>query len=292
MALTIDHRQMPEREKKKLPDVRELQKIPEPPEGQEIFMLPEPQMDWAEGVVKEGIVLNGVPVLALRRPGNRRDAALLHIHGGGFNGGSPVSAYRLMDAVCRRFGMDSFSVEYTLAPHARAPVQLEQCVAAYRGLLAAGYENVIVAGESAGANLSVVLGLALKDLGVKLPLCIVASSCVADFSGRIDRDGGPMKDITGEYAGELALTDWRISPIYGDFSAYPPLLLQAGELENLKADSLYLAGLLETKDCDCTLSLWENAFHAFGIDPGDTWVHREALGQILDFIEIKALAQR
>ena len=284
MSLTIDNRRLPDELRAQMKN-RRPPAPPKPPEGQEIFSLPEPDLEWLPELIRGEEAVNGIPVYAARFPEPRKDYVFLHIHGGGFTGGNAVSAYCLMDRLTREHRLDCWSVLYTLVPKAFAPAQLEECLAVYRGLLEMGYERVILAGESAGANLCIALTLELKRLGLPLPRTVVASSPPLDFSGYLQRDdGGHEKELGDVIRGELAADDWRVSPLFGDFAGFPPLLLQAGELETLKYDSIALGEKLKDTDCDCTLSVWEGGMHAFGIDPGDSWIHLEARQQILDFI--------
>ena len=292
MSLTLDHRTLPEEQRAILKDHRPPAP-PKPPEGQEIFALPEPDIDWLPGLRRAETEIGGVPVYSACFGKGRRDYVFLHIHGGGFTGGNQVSAYSLIDRLSREFGLDSYSVLYTLVPKAFAPTQLTECLAVYRGLLDMGYERIILGGESAGANLSIALTLELIKLGLRLPELVISSSAPLDFSGVIDRgetDQGHEAKVGGFYAGDVPVTDSRVSPYLGDFEGFPPLLLQAGELETLHFDSEALAEKLKDADCDCTLSVWEGGTHAFGIDPGEDWIHQNARQQIIDFIRAKCPA--
>lgn len=287
MALTLDHRALPEELREKMKHGKRPEP-PKPPEGQEIFCLPEPQLQWLPELRRTEQELGGVPVYSACFDGPRKDYVFFHIHGGGFCGGNQVSAYCLMDRLSRQWRIDSYSVLYSLVPKAFAPTQVEQCLQAYRGLLERGYEKVILAGESAGANLAIALTLELKRLGLPLPEVVISASAPLDFTGNLDRgesDQGHEEELGDLYRAELSAADPRVSPYYGDFDGFPPLLLQAGELETLRYDSEALAEKLRDADCDCTLSIWEGGEHAFGIDPGDSWIHLQARQQILDFIK-------
>ena len=287
MSLIVDNRTLPEEIRAELKD-HGPPAPPKPPEGQEVFSLPEPDIDWLPELVRKEEAVNGTAVFSARFPEPRMDYVFLHIHGGGFTGGNPVSAYCLIDRLTREHGLDCFSVIYTLVPKAAAPTQLMECLAVYEGLLEMGYERIILAGESAGANLSIALTLELKRRGLPLPQVVIASSPPLDFSGYLQRgDDGHEEKLGAVIRGELAADDWRVSPLFGDFRGFPPLLLQAGELETLRYDSIALGEKLKDTDCDCTLSVWEGGMHAFGIDPGDSWVHLNARQQILDFIRAK-----
>ncbi len=297
MPVVIDHRSLPPEEREEILATVPPSMAPPPvKDGEEPppFELPEPEINWPEGVQKETLELGGVPGICFRWPERRSETALLHIHGGGFTGGTPAPGYRLMHAMLTRFGVDGYSVEYTLAPKAKAPAQLNECLAFYNGLLDLGYRRILLAGESAGGNLVICLGLKLKDIGAVSPGAVAAASPVVDFTGKVVRLGapddplaGPTDSIARMYIGDGRLDDPYVSPLYGGFNGYPPLLLQCGSEEGLKYDSMALAEVVDKTDCDCTFSIWEGAGHAFGIDPGEHYFNRAGMEQIVGFFAEK-----
>ncbi|RDW93467.1 uncharacterized protein DSM5745_00789 [Aspergillus mulundensis] len=97
------------------------------------------------------------------RISGRRRVVMLWIHGGAYCVGDEFaglgSLLRLAElATDRGIDLDIFSLEYTLAPEARFPVQQQQAVSAYRFLLEQQQvdpECIIVGGESAGGHLAI-----------------------------------------------------------------------------------------------------------------------------------------
>jgi len=59
------------------------------------------------------------------------------------------------------------------------------------------------------------------------------------------------------------LTDPYASPLFGDYSGMPPLLLQAGDAEVLLDDSTRLATYAAEQGCDVTLEIWDGMPHVF-----------------------------
>ena len=55
------------------------------------------------------------------------------------------------------------------------------------------------------------------------------------------------------------------SPIYGDLSGLPPLLLQVGERETLLDDSTRLAERAKEAGVDVTLEVWDEMIHVWQI---------------------------
>jgi acetyl esterase len=107
----------------------------------------------------------------------RADAPLiLYFHGGGF----VIGSYRHVDRVTRslasRGGGVVVSIDYALAPERPYPAGLEDCEAAFEWLAARAAEyggspdRIVLAGESAGGNLSAVLSQKRRDEGKGMPL--------------------------------------------------------------------------------------------------------------------------
>jgi acetyl esterase len=110
--------------------------------------------------------------IALRRyRGNRaRNAAIvLYLHGGGFTLGSLESHHDICLGLCNEAGVEIVAVEYRLAPEYPHPAQCDDCEAAF---LALSKEDrpVILAGDSAGANLAAGLALKIRDRGYSVPV--------------------------------------------------------------------------------------------------------------------------
>lgn len=107
---------------------------------------------------------------------------LYYIHGGGFTLGSSGIPLPFLCELSHRLNIPCFSVDYRLAPEHPFPVGLEDCIAAYEGLLEKGYspEKMIVSGESAGGTLSLALIHHLKAAGKPVPKAVVSISPVVN----------------------------------------------------------------------------------------------------------------
>jgi acetyl esterase len=111
----------------------------------------------------------GLPehLLDVYRPSRREGPlpAVLYLHGGGFRILSKDSHWIMGLAFARR-GMVVFNVSYRLAPRHPFPAAVEDVFAAYRWVVdnaatwGADPTRIVVAGESAGANLAMAVTLA------------------------------------------------------------------------------------------------------------------------------------
>lgn len=207
------------------------------------------------GVRIERVSAGTVPARWVDVAGAPQDRVLLYLHGGAFITETPVFHGALLARICRAAGARGLMVSYRLAPEHPYPAALDDCIAAYHWLLAQGWPagRIIVAGDSAGGNLTLALLLRLRDEGVPLPACAVALSPVTDFTfsgDSVQRNDGVddmfsadlMAPLVPVYLTDGALrTDPYVSPVFGDFTGLPPLLLIVGSTELLLDDSVRVA---------------------------------------------------
>jgi monoterpene epsilon-lactone hydrolase len=83
---------------------------------------------------------------------------ILYLHGGAFIMHMPHAYKSMLGRICAATGMSAFMPSYRLAPEDPFPAAPEDCLTAYRGLLAEGTAacDIVVMGDSAGGNLALV----------------------------------------------------------------------------------------------------------------------------------------
>ena len=252
------------------------------------YQSPEPEIP--AGYEGGRVELGGVAGMRLTRPGVREKAAFLYIHGGGFTLGSGMTAGPLLAHILEKTGLEGWSVDYSIAPYAKFPVQIHEITAFYRGLLEAGYERIVVGGESAGAGLTLSLVMALKMEDLPLPAAIWASSPVDNI--RFDQEELFQRDMFTEsngdmleaYVGQADPKDPRISPIYGDFSDFPPAFIQAGSGESLAAGALRIVDKLVRAGNEVHFTFGKGMPHTFAMDYAIYPEAENAMNEILTFI--------
>jgi acetyl esterase/lipase len=228
----------------------------------------------AEDVETSEAELDGVGALVVETAGARSDRSVLYVHGGAYALGSARSGVGLASEVGRRAAARAYSVDYRLAPEYPHPAAVEDCVAAYGGLLDSGLEPawIAVVGESAGAGLVAATLVGLKDAGLAQPACAALMSPWADLTltdPMLEAKAGvdPVLTAAGlrrrrdEYVEEA---DARAaSPTYADLTGVAPMLIQAGSHEILVGDSLRLARRAAECDVRVDLQIWPGAPHVF-----------------------------
>jgi acetyl esterase/lipase len=165
---------------------------------------------------------------------------VLYLHGGGFVKGSAATHRSITSHLARDLGACVVVPEYRLAPEHPFPAALEDCMAAYRGLLAQDIpaHRIVVAGDSAGGNLAIVLSLKLKEMRLEQPSCLVLMAPACDMKSTRALMKDPVNDpvlalkwlhqVSDDYAHNLPLHLPLISPVYADLHGLPPMLLQVG----------------------------------------------------------------
>jgi acetyl esterase len=101
--------------------------------------------------------------------GLRKDRILVYFHGGGWCVGSSATHDNIVRRLASGLACEAWSIDYALAPEAPHPAGLLDCVAAV--ILAAREHpdaTLVLAGDSAGANLALDAALRLRDEGRRL----------------------------------------------------------------------------------------------------------------------------
>lgn len=238
----------------------------------------------------------------LRPEGVVTGRVILQLHGGGYIGP--------MKNIYRRFavryskislGSDVLTIDYRVAPENPYPAALEDAVAAYEWLIhEKGYEpeKIVVAGDSAGGGLSLALGLYLRDHGIPMPCGFITMSPWADLtnSGESYVTNYETDPLFGNsttnmlfhssYIGEGDPKDPYMSPLFGEFTGFPPVLMQVGSLEVLLSDSQAIAGKLKEAGIKRRLSVYQGMFHVFQMGLDLIPESREAWEEVEDFLRI------
>lgn len=219
---------------------------------------------------------DGVAAEWIDVPESRPDRVILYLHGGGFMLRFPQTHAAMVGRWCRRLGARALMVDYRLAPEDPYPAGLDDCHRAYRWLLRQGCEarRLVIAGDSAGGNLTLSTLQRARDAGDPLPACGVLLSPFVDFtlsspSLITNEKRDPLFTLAGvaslrlRYAPPERLLDPGVSPLFGRFDGLPPLFFQAGGDEMLRDESVRAAERAHGAGVDVELELWSGVPHVF-----------------------------
>lgn len=236
------------------------------------------------GLVWESFTLAGMDAAWMRLSReHRRRRVILYCHGGGYTSGGLGFSKVLASKLTRATGMDTLAFDYRLAPEHPYPAAVEDALTAWGHLESLGIApgDIVLAGDSAGGNLALVLCLKLREAGRGLPGALLLMSPWTDMTasgeslrGRagIDPVLTPeyMYAVREAYAGGLDPSDCLLSPLLADFAGFPPALIQVGTHEILYSDAERLAERMLAAGADCRLEVWENMWHDFQMYPSKT----------------------
>ncbi|MDD6327920.1 MAG: alpha/beta hydrolase [Eubacteriales bacterium] len=214
----------------------------------------------------------------LWRTGEHPDWVVLQLHGGGY-----VSAmknnYRTMaglySEVCA--GAAVLTIDYRVAPEHPYPAALFDALDAYEWLQEQGYDSghIILAGDSAGGGLAIALCMYLREHTMQRPAGIVAMSPWADLTAsgpsydanyEVDVVFGNRRDsliYDNPYCGGSDPTNPYISPVYGTFEEFPPMLIQVGTEEMLLSDAQTIAEKAKKAGVSVRFTEYSGMFHVF-----------------------------
>lgn len=234
--------------------------------------------------------------LRIARPAAAARGIYLHLHGGGWMLGAADLQDPALAALADATGLVVASVDYRLAPEHPFPAGPDDCEDAARWLLAHGARELdappvyAIGGESAGAHLSVLTLLRLRDHG-DLARSFAAANLVY---GAFDLSLTPSQRLWGErnlvlsrpiidyfataFAPERTLEQRRapeISPLYADLRGLVPALFTVGTLDPLLDDSLFMHARWCAAGNAGELRIWPDGVHGFNSFP-------LALGRLAD----------
>jgi acetyl esterase/lipase len=217
--------------------------------------------------------------LRIMAPDNPR-GVYFHIHGGGWTWGTASEQDPWLDRLVERCGLAVVSVEYRLAPENPYPAAPDDCEAAALWVLRVmqgrfGTSRLFIGGESAGAHLSAVTMLRLRDRHGLTPF-----RGANLFAGCYDLSLTPSAANWGDEKLILNTRDVRIfcdnfcgpdrnrrdpdiSPLYADLKGLPPTLFSVGTRDILLDDTLFMASRWSAAGGSADLAVWPGGCHVF-----------------------------
>ncbi|KQW93161.1 alpha/beta hydrolase [Massilia sp. Root418] len=227
-------------------------------------------------------------------PGADPDRRMLYIHGGGMVVGSARSHRPITVRMSALSGGAVLAIDYRLMPEHHRLRSVEDTRQAYRWMLANGPDGaaaataIFVAGDSAGGNLTLSLLPWIRDQQLRAPNGAIAISPPTDStlsSPSIPANAGTdymlgpaFKSIARMPRAALLWLSWLhngirpndpvVSPVFGDLSGLPPVLVHVSETEMLYDDARRYVNRARAAGSPATLQSWDNTLHVWHIfDP-------------------------
>jgi epsilon-lactone hydrolase len=223
---------------------------------------------------------------------------VLYLHGGGYLFGSTKTHRQVLIATAKAVGAPTYGLDYRLAPEHPFPAAFEDALLAYQWLLQKHPDaDILLAGDSAGAGLAIATALAIRDRGLPQPKGIVGFSPYSDLAvtgTSVEANAKScamftprgVREAAAMYLAGADARDPRASPLYGDLSRLPPMLLFASRHEILRDDTLRLAERASAAGVDVELIVRDRLPHVWPVFINLLPEARDA------FTAVKSFAQR
>jgi len=163
-----------------------------------------------------------------------------------------------------------------MAPDHPFPAAVDDAVAVWKAVIETrAPKSVGVFGTSAGGGLALALVMRLRELGLPLPGAIAPSTPWTDLTGASDsyavneevdgsfpRMGAFGLAMAAVYAGPAGLEHPLVSPVFGDFTDFPPTILTTGTRDLLLSDTVRVHRALRAAGAVAQLEVHEAMSHA------------------------------
>ena len=219
---------------------------------------------------------------------------IIYAHGGAYVLGSPATHRNVTAAIALRTGHPVFAIDYRLAPEHPAPCARDDALAAYRELAAAP-PGIALAGDSAGGGIAVACAQAALAEALPAPaaLGLVTPWVDLTLSGESYRtNDGPdamlgmatvERGVRG-YAATLGPADPVCSPLFGDLTGLPPMLIQTGSRDMLRSDAESLAERATAAGAEVRLEVAQGLWHDYHLHAGMLREADEAVAHLGSFL--------
>jgi epsilon-lactone hydrolase len=237
-------------------------------------------------------------------PASRQNRNVLYLHGGAYVSGAPLYYRHFTWRIANAAQAQVWALEYRLAPEHPFPAALEDATAGYAWLAKKfGVRELFAMGDSAGAGLVLSLLLKLRDTSSPLPraavsmspwtdLALTGPSLAENAASDPMLDPNMLPDVVRCYLAGADPHHPYASPLYGEMSGLPPVLIQAGGDEILRDDAVRIAEKLTRHNPRSRLEIWPRMPHVFQLFVPVLPEAREAIARIGDFLAVAPTGPR
>ena len=232
-------------------------------------------------------------------PARNRNRLLVNVHGGGYVFG-PGEAGTLEAITMAGFSqMKVISIDYRMPPDFPYPAAMDDAMAVWKAVVKIEKPSRIgLFGTSTGGGMTLAMVQRAKKEGLPVPAAIAPGTPWSDLSKTGDSYftnefldnalGGyePLLSAAAKlYANGLDLKDPRLSPVYGDFSDFPPTMLTTGTRDLFLSNTVRVHRKLRAAGVEAQLEVYEGQSHAQYIPDPSAPETQEAFGELTKFFD-------
>ena len=167
-------------------------------------------------------------------------------------------------------------------------------MAVYREVSRSAVGRLLLAGESAGGNLALLVAQSAINENIRIPNAMGLLSPAADlrpdsdlFQPTYTLDPTPspvrMSDVLAAYLPDIDPKTPHVSPIFGDMRGLPPTIITTGTRDLLLAMCLRAVRAMHRANIDVHARVWNGLWHVFEFYD-DYPESAESLSEIASFL--------
>ena len=232
-------------------------------------------------------------------PPQNRNRLLVHVHGGCFVSFPGESGTAEAIYMAGFGGFRVISIDYRMPPDHPYPAALDDAMTIWReAVKMASPKNMAIFGSSAGGNLTLAMVLRAKMDNLPLPAAIAPGTPMSDLTGAGDSFqtnamvdnvlvayGANCDKRAALYTAGRDLKDPLLSPVYGDYSGFPPAILTSGTRNLLLSNTVRVHRKLRQAGVEAQLQVFEGQSHAQYYRDVNAPETREAFEEIARFFD-------
>jgi len=222
-------------------------------------------------------VIAGVDVYWINPMGTPKAKGLfMYLHDGAYVFGGGIKSVPEAARISAIAKIPSIAIDYRRPPDDPYPAALDDVEAVYRSLLKThSPENIGIGGTSAGGGLSLASVHRFNDVGLPAPGALYLGTPWADLTktgdtfytlAGVDRILGSYEGLLENaahlYAAGADLKNPLLSPVYGEFSGFPPAYLVTGTRDLFLSDTARVHRKLRAAGVEAELNVYEGLSHA------------------------------
>ena len=254
----------------------------------------------APSIRYEAEEIGGITGWWCRPPGAaQKTTAILYLHGGAYIVGSAKAYRNFAGHIASRSSAAVFIAEYRLAPEHQFPAAFDDALAAYHGLVKQGFDNIALAGDSAGGGLALALSSKIVAEAHRIAgpkpkgIAVMSPWTDLDLTGatlktRAEADPfltkAALESAAELYVGPNDPRDPMVSPLYGSHGGLPQIRIDVGDDEILLDDARRYAERIKAAGGVCEVHIWAGMPHVFASNIGVLAASDAALGDIGRFL--------
>ena len=235
----------------------------------------------------ESVVANGVPCEWAIPKNADPTKRVLFLHGGAFLFGSPKGHRKFADKLGKITNGVVLSVDYRMLPEHKRGASITDSQAAYKFILKNSpggqldLDKLVVAGDSAGGNLALMLSAWSKLNAERQPDAVIGFSPSTDMTlssptiksnqatdkmlgeglGLLSKIPGPIRAWVGLVSMRINPSNPLASPLFQDLSNLPPTLIHASTNEMLLGEANRYVNRARTSGSKIKFQVWKDQIH-------------------------------